>query len=87
VTISSIESPTAPDAWKIKTTSAGLTITPERAGKRFTVALFGMDGRLIHELEGMNQMDIPWSVWRSSCALVRIQDGSRQLSQRICRPL
>ena len=87
VTISSIESPTAPDAWEIKTTSAGLTITPERAGKRFTVALFGMDGRLIHELEGMNQIDIPWSVWRSSCSLVRIQDGSRQLSQRICRPL
>lgn len=87
VTISSIESPTAPDAWEIKTTSAGLTITPERAGKRFTVALFGMDGRLINELEGMNQIDIPWSVWRSSCSLVRIQDGSRQLSQRICRPL
>ncbi len=87
VTISSIESPTAPDAWTIKTTSAGLTITPERAGKRFTVALFGMDGRLLYELEGMNQIDIPWSVWRSSFALVRIQDGSRQLSQRICRPL
>jgi hypothetical protein len=87
VTISSIESPTAPDAWTIKTTSAGLTITPERAGKRFTVALFGMDGRLLYELEGMNQIDIPWSVWRSSFALVRIQDGSRQLSQRIYRPL
>jgi hypothetical protein len=87
VTISSIKSPTAPDVWEIQSSSAGLTITPERAGKRFTVALFDMDGRLIHEIEGMNQIDIPWSVWRSSCALVRLQDGSRQLSQRICRPL
>ncbi len=62
VTISSIESPTPPDAWKIQTSSAGLTITPERAGKRFTVALFGMDGRIIHEHEGTNQIEIPRSV-------------------------
>lgn len=86
VTLSNIVAPKAPDAWDVQTSSAGLTIIDKHTGNRFTASLLGLNGKRIYEVEGMNQIEIPWSVWNSSCALIILSDGTKQFSQRICRP-
>tara|TARA_B100000768_G_C11217015_1_gene348694 strand:- start:88 stop:1086 length:999 start_codon:yes stop_codon:yes gene_type:complete len=86
VTLSNIDVPKAPDAWDIQTSSTGLTIIDQHPGNHFKATLFGFDGKRMFEVEGMNQIEIPWSAWNSSCALIKLNDGEKQVSQRICRP-
>ena len=86
VTISSVEAPTAPHAWDLQTSTSGLTVVSKHARNQFTASVFGLDGKRICEVEGMNQIDIPWSAWNGSCAIITLNDGEQQMSQRICHP-
>lgn len=87
VTLSNTANSEGPEAWNFQVSSTGLSIIDTSTGNRFTATLYGLDGKRVYHAEGVHQLVIPWNEWWGTCAVVQLQGGTRQFTQRFCRPL